>query len=156
MVNLEALPGGEMVRKGIEDLAARRETREPRAPSVRAPGKRGQRLRSFTYNAMIRELVSFEHAAECASSRSRPPGAVHVRDWPRRRRTDAQALAKLERSHARDLQDVSEMRRLQLVDPPKLLAFLDAIEPDLFRFPAVDPLSFRRRVEEFVAGGSTA
>lgn len=68
----------------------------------------------------------------------------------------AQALAKLERSHARDMQDVSEMRRLQLVDPPKLLAFLDAIEPQLFRYPAVDPRSFRHRVEEFVEGDSTA
>lgn len=62
----------------------------------------------------------------------------------------AQALAKLERAHARDLQDVDEMRRRDLIDGARLLAFFEAIEPELFRYPAIDPASFRRRVVAFV------
>ena len=62
----------------------------------------------------------------------------------------AQALAKLERGHAQDLDDVREMMRRGLVRPDRLLELLAAIEPDLYRFPAIDPKSFRRAVEEFV------
>jgi hypothetical protein len=42
----------------------------------------------------------------------------------------AQALAKIERGHRRRLQD-----------------YFNDIEPELYRFPAVDPPSFRRAVE---------
>ena len=59
----------------------------------------------------------------------------------------AQAVAKLERGHARDLDDVKAMLDRGLVDREGLLAFLDAIEDDLYRFPAIDPPSFRRAVE---------
>jgi hypothetical protein len=62
----------------------------------------------------------------------------------------AQALAKLERGHAQDLDDVREMTRRGLVRPPRLLELLSAIEPDLYRFPAVDRRSFRRAVEDFL------
>jgi hypothetical protein len=62
----------------------------------------------------------------------------------------AQALAKLERGHSQDLDDVGEMVRRGLVRPTRLLELLAAIEPDLYRFPAVDPKSFRRAVEEFL------
>lgn len=60
----------------------------------------------------------------------------------------SQALAKLERSHARDLEDVQAMRQRGLVDPVRALAYLEEIEPELYRYPAVDPRSFRSRVEE--------
>jgi hypothetical protein len=63
----------------------------------------------------------------------------------------AQALAKLERAHRQDLADVEEMRSSGLVDPAMLLDMLAVIEPQLYRFPAVDPPSFRRRVEAFAA-----
>ena len=59
----------------------------------------------------------------------------------------AQAVAKLERGHARDLDDVQAMMDRGLVDGQGLLAFLDAIEDELYRFPAIDPPSFRRAVE---------
>ena len=59
----------------------------------------------------------------------------------------AQAVAKLERGHARDLEDVQAMLDRGLVDGQGLLAFLDAIEDELYRFPAIDPPSFRRAVE---------
>jgi hypothetical protein len=59
----------------------------------------------------------------------------------------AQALAKLERAHAQDLQDVRAMVTARLVDPTQALAYFEQIEPELYRYPAVDPPAFRRRVE---------
>ena len=60
----------------------------------------------------------------------------------------AQALSKAERRHAQDLIDVKEMLASELVDPTDALAQFDSIEPELYRFPAIDPPSFRRSVEE--------
>lgn len=60
----------------------------------------------------------------------------------------AQALAKVERSHALDIGDVEEMVRRGLVEPTRAWQYFQAIEPDLYRFPALDPRSFRRAVEE--------
>jgi hypothetical protein len=86
-----ALPGAEMIRRGIADLAAGRTSAEALLVSIGAP-----RLRSLgidvprslaspehklylrlaeergdgahsAYNALIRRLVSFERAAACAS-----------------------------------------------------------------------------------------
>jgi len=64
----------------------------------------------------------------------------------------AQALAKLERRHAQDQVDVREMLRRGLVEPEKLLELFARIEPDLHRYPAVDPATFRRAVEEVARG----
>ena len=61
----------------------------------------------------------------------------------------AQALSKLERGHAKDLDDVAAMQRAGLVDPEQLLSLLARIEPELYRYPAVDPPTFRRAVERF-------
>ena len=63
----------------------------------------------------------------------------------------AQALAKLERGHAQDLVDVHALVERGLVDPVRARAYFDEIEPELYRFPAVDPRAFRRRVEEAFA-----
>ena len=60
----------------------------------------------------------------------------------------AQALAKAERGHEQDLLDVKEMIASGLVDPADARAQFESIEPDLYRFPAIDPDSFRRSVEE--------
>lgn len=60
----------------------------------------------------------------------------------------AQALAKLERGHAQDLADVREMVRRQLVNPGQAREYFEAIEPALYRYPAVDPPSFRRAVAD--------
>lgn len=60
----------------------------------------------------------------------------------------AQALSKIERSHELDVSDVGEMLARGLVDPDMLLDLFARIEPELFRFPAIDPTSFRSRVEE--------
>jgi hypothetical protein len=58
----------------------------------------------------------------------------------------AQAVAKLERGHAHDLDDVQAMLDRGLVSPSGLRAYMDDIEPELYRFPAVDPASLRRAV----------
>lgn len=60
----------------------------------------------------------------------------------------AQALAKMERSHAQDIDDVQAMVRMGLVDPYRALEYFKQIEPELYRFPAIDPRSFRHVVEE--------
>jgi hypothetical protein len=67
----------------------------------------------------------------------------------------AQALAKLERSYTKDVADAQAMRDRGLIDGTRLLELFGAIEPELYRFPAVDPRRLRQRVEEFVtrAGG---
>jgi hypothetical protein len=59
----------------------------------------------------------------------------------------AQALSKLQRGHAKDLEDVREMIERGLVEPRKAMELFDAIEDELYRFPSIDPASFRRRVE---------
>lgn len=62
----------------------------------------------------------------------------------------AQALSKLERAHAQDLGDVRAMEELGLIERVRLSSLFAEIEPELYRFPAVDAPSFRRRVEAFV------
>jgi hypothetical protein len=62
----------------------------------------------------------------------------------------AQALSKIERGHARDVADAEEMVRRGLVEPRELLRLFGEIEPSLYRYPAIDPAGFRRRVEVFL------
>ncbi|MBK9240022.1 MAG: hypothetical protein IPL75_07095 [Acidobacteria bacterium] len=59
----------------------------------------------------------------------------------------AQALAKIERGHETDRRDVAALIERGLVERGRLREYFDAIEPELFRFPAIDPPSFRRAVE---------
>jgi hypothetical protein len=63
----------------------------------------------------------------------------------------AQALAKIERGHAQDLADVHALVERGLVDPTSALAYLDEVESELYRYPALDAVSFRRRVETALA-----
>lgn len=60
----------------------------------------------------------------------------------------AQALAKIERGHETDRRDVAALVERGLVERGRLREYFDAIEPELFRFPAIDPPSFRRAVEQ--------
>ena len=53
-----------------------------------------------------------------------------------------------QRLQVNDVADVREMMRRGLVAGPQLLAYFEQIEPDLYRYPALDPPSFRRTVEE--------
>lgn len=60
----------------------------------------------------------------------------------------AQALAKVERGHVQDVRDVREMLSRGLVDPPGAWQYFASIEPQLFRYPALDPKSFRGSMAE--------
>ncbi len=66
----------------------------------------------------------------------------------------AQSLAKIERSHTRDVEDVREMMARGLIEPDRVLHFFDEIEKELYRYPAIDPRSFRRAVEEMMKRSS--
>jgi hypothetical protein len=63
----------------------------------------------------------------------------------------AQALSKIERFHARDILDVHEMLRRGLVEPKLLESLFEQIVPELYRFPALDPTSFRKNLESVLA-----
>jgi hypothetical protein len=65
----------------------------------------------------------------------------------------SQALSKVERGHRQDIEDVRAMIERGLVDPRQARAYFDRIEPDLYRFPAIDPATFRRAVESAFTGG---
>lgn len=58
----------------------------------------------------------------------------------------SQALAKVERGHRQDLDDVRAMLERGLVDAAEARRHFDRIEPELFHFPAIDPPTFRRAV----------
>jgi hypothetical protein len=60
----------------------------------------------------------------------------------------AQALAKVERGHQQDQTDVREMLARGWIDPARAKAYYDAIEPALYRFPAIHAPAFRAAVEE--------
>ncbi len=89
---MEALPGGELIREGLDDLAAGRESAAALLVAVGAPRLRrlGLQIPSLPfdcaehrlyellarahadsahsrYNALIRRLVSFERACECGA-----------------------------------------------------------------------------------------
>ena len=63
----------------------------------------------------------------------------------------AQALAKIERGYDRDLADVRQILTRGLVEPTKVRELFAAIEPELFRFPAIDAKALREDVERVLA-----
>jgi hypothetical protein len=63
----------------------------------------------------------------------------------------AQALAKIERGHARDLADVREMLGRGLVTREQLRRDFADIEPRLYRYPALDARAFRRALDAALA-----
>lgn len=64
----------------------------------------------------------------------------------------AQALSKIQRGHAKDLEDIRQMIERGLVEPGELRRRFDQIEPQLFRYPAIDPAAFRKALEAILAG----
>ncbi|MGI8811651.1 MAG: DUF6036 family nucleotidyltransferase [Pyrinomonadaceae bacterium] len=58
----------------------------------------------------------------------------------------SQALSKIERGHTQDLGDVDAMMREGLCSRLKLLSLFESIEPQLYKYPAVDPRSFAEAV----------
>jgi hypothetical protein len=61
----------------------------------------------------------------------------------------SQALAKIERGHDQDVDDARRMVSEKLVEPDRLMHLFEAIEPQLYRYPAIDASSFRRLVAAF-------
>ena len=59
----------------------------------------------------------------------------------------SQALSKIERGFATDLTDVAAMVGHGLVEPQRAKDLFEQIEPMLHRYPAIDPASFRAKVE---------
>jgi len=70
-------------------------------------------------------------------------GRVHVHHFD----FYSQALSKIERGFGQDLEDVGRMIERGLVEPTRLRELYEAIEPELFRYPAIDPAAFRQKVE---------
>lgn len=62
----------------------------------------------------------------------------------------SQALSKIQRGFDKDLGDVEEMLRQGMIERAELLRRFEQIEPHLYRFPAIDPATFRRAVERVV------
>ena len=62
----------------------------------------------------------------------------------------SQALSKIERGHDQDVRDVASMLADSMLDRQKLLALFNEIEPQLYKFPAIDPASFARAVSRAV------
>jgi uncharacterized nucleotidyltransferase DUF6036 len=63
----------------------------------------------------------------------------------------AQALSKIQRGHAKDLEDVRAMIDRGLIDRKGLRLRFEQIAPELYRYPAIDPKAFRRALEETLA-----
>ena len=60
----------------------------------------------------------------------------------------AQALAKIERGHTRDLSDVAAMLDRSLIHREGLLRFFETIQAKLIRYPAIEPSAFGAAVKE--------
>jgi hypothetical protein len=59
----------------------------------------------------------------------------------------SQALSKIERGFQQDLADVQNMLNGGLVERSHARDLYESIEADLYRYPAIDPSAFRRKLE---------
>lgn len=66
----------------------------------------------------------------------------------------AQALAKLERGHARDLTDVQAMRKAGYIVDLRLMELFASIRSNLIRYPAIEPEAFAASIRAFCAEGA--
>ena len=56
--------------------------------------------------------------------------------------------------HEQDLSDARAMLAEGFVEPERLRELFAAVEPDLARYPALDPASFRSALEDFLTEAS--
>jgi hypothetical protein len=63
----------------------------------------------------------------------------------------SQALSKIERGFRQDLDDVGKMIESGLVRPARLRELFEACESELYRYPAIDPSAFRRKLDAALA-----
>lgn len=66
----------------------------------------------------------------------------------------SQALAKIERDHAQDQRDVASMFDGDLLEPQKLIRLFEQIEPNLYKYPAIDPSTFAASLRFAIAASS--
>ncbi len=59
----------------------------------------------------------------------------------------SQALSKIERGFDQDLADVEKMMASGLVESARLRELYEAIDPELYRYPAIDPAAFRQKLD---------
>jgi hypothetical protein len=64
----------------------------------------------------------------------------------------AQALSKIERGHVQDRSDVKAMLDAGLVQPVRLRELFEGIVDQLYRYPALDPATLRRALNQALAG----
>lgn len=62
----------------------------------------------------------------------------------------SQAISKLSRGYNRDVDDVQAMYEQKLFSVEELRSCFNAIEPELIRFPSLNPDVLKSRVEEFI------
>lgn len=62
----------------------------------------------------------------------------------------SQALSKLSRGFDRDIKDVQAMYKQNLFSLEELQDCFEAIEPELIRFPSLNPELIRSRIESFI------
>ena len=79
-------------------------------------------------------------------------GNVQVRNFD----PYSQALSKIERGFAQDLEDVQSMIRDGLAKPERLRELYAQIEPHLYRYPAIDPAAFTRKLDDALQQGDTS
>lgn len=60
----------------------------------------------------------------------------------------SQALSKIERRHEQDILDVNSMIESGLVEREKLFNLFQQVEPEIHRYPAIDPKSFGANVRK--------
>lgn len=63
----------------------------------------------------------------------------------------SQALSKIERRHEKDMIDVNQMLKTNLIERTKLLELFDKIKPALYKYPAIDAKSFEKAVQRISA-----
>lgn len=63
----------------------------------------------------------------------------------------SQALSKIERGFEQDLADVRTMIDRGLVEPSRLRALYEEIEPQLYRYPAIDPSALTKKLDAALA-----
>jgi hypothetical protein len=62
----------------------------------------------------------------------------------------SQALSKIERGFEQDREDVAALIERDLVEPERLIELFEAVESELYRYPAIDAGAFRERVVQAV------
>lgn len=62
----------------------------------------------------------------------------------------SQALAKIERGHEQDVGDVSSMLADGLIEKERVSELFQRIEPQLYKYPAIDPAKFRASLVAFL------